>query len=182
SAARRQPRRTAGRGPPRERRVPPAGAVAEVIREKGPTRVQSRCRRPAVPGPLQRPAFRTGGEHRPTVQEKESPHTTDAVRHRRRGPPPPKKRRGVPHSESPAAWRGGRRGDCSRAQRVSAPSRGLELGSRVILARCPDRSVKKEEEMFLYLECGHFISRIYSRSNTRISSRWSVTSRYKPHF
>ncbi|CAB1457696.1 unnamed protein product [Pleuronectes platessa] len=36
----------------------------------------------------------------------------------------------------------------------------------------PDRSVKKEEEMFLYLECGHFISRIYSRSNTRITSRW----------
>ncbi|CAB1450983.1 unnamed protein product [Pleuronectes platessa] len=35
----------------------------------------------------------------------------------------------------------------------------------------PDRSVKKEEEMFLYLECGHFISRIYSRSNTRITSR-----------
>ncbi|CAB1452149.1 unnamed protein product [Pleuronectes platessa] len=55
---------------------------------------------------------------------------------------------------------------------VSAPSRSLELGSRVILARCPDRSVKKEEEMFLYLECGHFISRIYSRSNTRITSRW----------
>ncbi|CAB1457292.1 unnamed protein product [Pleuronectes platessa] len=46
---------------------------------------------------------------------------------------------------------------------VLAPSRSLELGSRVILARCPDRSVKKEEEMFLYLECGHFISRIYSR-------------------
>ncbi|CAB1440687.1 unnamed protein product [Pleuronectes platessa] len=54
---------------------------------------------------------------------------------------------------------------------VSAPSRSLELGSRVILARCPDRSVKKEEEMFLYLECSHFISRIYSRSNTRITSR-----------
>ncbi|CAB1427734.1 unnamed protein product, partial [Pleuronectes platessa] len=34
----------------------------------------------------------------------------------------------------------------------------------------PDRSVKKEEEMFLYLECGHFISRIYSRSNSRITS------------
>ncbi|CAB1414887.1 unnamed protein product [Pleuronectes platessa] len=53
---------------------------------------------------------------------------------------------------------------------VSAPSRSLELGSRVILARCPDHSVKKEE-MFLYLECGHFISRIYSRSNNRITSR-----------
>ncbi|CAB1420584.1 unnamed protein product [Pleuronectes platessa] len=54
---------------------------------------------------------------------------------------------------------------------VSAPSRSLELGSRVILARCPDRSVKEEEEMFLYLECSNFISRIYSRSNTRITSR-----------
>ncbi|CAB1419567.1 unnamed protein product [Pleuronectes platessa] len=65
---------------------------------------------------------------------------------------------------------------------VSAPSRSLELGSRVFLARCPDRSVKKEEEMFLYLECGHFISRIYSRSNTRITFRCSVTSRYKNTF
>ncbi|CAB1429256.1 unnamed protein product [Pleuronectes platessa] len=37
----------------------------------------------------------------------------------------------------------------------------------------PDRSVKKEEEMFLYLECGHVISQIYSRSNTRITSKWS---------
>ncbi|CAB1429651.1 unnamed protein product [Pleuronectes platessa] len=46
----------------------------------------------------------------------------------------------------------------------------------------PDRSVKKEEEMFLYLECGHFISRIYSRSNTRITSRCSVTSLYKHTF
>ncbi|CAB1436206.1 unnamed protein product [Pleuronectes platessa] len=44
SAARRQPRRTAGGGPPREQRVPPAVAVAEVIREKGPTRVQSGSR------------------------------------------------------------------------------------------------------------------------------------------
>ncbi|CAB1450037.1 unnamed protein product [Pleuronectes platessa] len=65
---------------------------------------------------------------------------------------------------------------------VSAPSRSLELGSRVILACCLDRSMKKEEEMFLYLECGHFISRIYSRSNTRITSRWSVTSPYKHTF
>ncbi|CAB1443995.1 unnamed protein product [Pleuronectes platessa] len=60
---------------------------------------------------------------------------------------------------------------------VSAPSRSLELGSQVILARCPDRSVKKEEEMFLYLECGHFISRIYSRSNTRITFRCRIRSR-----
>ncbi|CAB1441874.1 unnamed protein product, partial [Pleuronectes platessa] len=59
---------------------------------------------------------------------------------------------------------------------VSAPNRSLELGSRVIMLAVwpvtsrPDRSVKKEEEMFLYLECGHFISRIYCRSNTRITS------------
>ncbi|CAB1452146.1 unnamed protein product [Pleuronectes platessa] len=39
------------RGPPHERRVPPAGDVAEVIREKGSTRVQSRRRRPLYPVP-----------------------------------------------------------------------------------------------------------------------------------
>ncbi|CAB1437620.1 unnamed protein product [Pleuronectes platessa] len=109
SAARRQPRRTAGRAPPRERRVPPAGAVAEVIREKGPTRVQSRCRRPPYPvpsnGPPSAPAMDTAPRSK---RKKESPRTTDAVRHSGIGPPPPKKRRGVPHSESPAAWRGGR--------------------------------------------------------------------------
>ncbi|CAB1457818.1 unnamed protein product [Pleuronectes platessa] len=55
-AARRQPRRTAGGGSPRNRRVPPAGAVAEVIREKGPTRVQSRCRRPPYPVPSNVPS------------------------------------------------------------------------------------------------------------------------------
>ncbi|CAB1435131.1 unnamed protein product [Pleuronectes platessa] len=45
----------------------------------------------AVPGPLQPvPAFRTADRHRPAVQEKESPRTTDAVRHRVRGPPPKK--------------------------------------------------------------------------------------------
>ncbi|CAB1443508.1 unnamed protein product [Pleuronectes platessa] len=43
----------------------------------------------------------------------------------------------------------------------------------------PDRSVKKEEEMFLYLECGHFISRIYSRSNTRITSRWELSRHWE---
>ncbi|CAB1457667.1 unnamed protein product [Pleuronectes platessa] len=37
----------------------------------------------------------------------------------------------------------------SPASNVSAPSCSLELGSRVILARCPDRSVKKEEEIFM---------------------------------
>ncbi|CAB1446791.1 unnamed protein product [Pleuronectes platessa] len=103
---RRQPRRTAGRGPPRERRVPPAGAVAEVIREKGPTRVQSRCRRPPYPVPSNGPPSAT--DTAPRSKRKKAPRTTDAVRHSGIGPPPPKKRRGVPHAESPAAWRGGR--------------------------------------------------------------------------
>uniref|UniRef100_A0A8D3CXQ3 Uncharacterized protein n=1 Tax=Scophthalmus maximus TaxID=52904 RepID=A0A8D3CXQ3_SCOMX len=53
SAARRQPRRPAGVPPPRSGRVP-AGAVAGEIREKGPTRVQSRRRQTAVPDPLHR--------------------------------------------------------------------------------------------------------------------------------
>ncbi|CAB1420640.1 unnamed protein product [Pleuronectes platessa] len=75
-AARRQPRRTAGRGPPRQRRVPPTGAVAEVIREKGPTRVQSRCRRPPYPVPSA-PATDTA----PRSKRKNAPRTTDAVRH-----------------------------------------------------------------------------------------------------
>ncbi|CAB1457874.1 unnamed protein product [Pleuronectes platessa] len=69
-----------GAPPPRERRVPPAGAIAEVIREKGPTRVQSRCRRP---GPLQPvPAFCTADGHRPAAQEKRERRTPSL---RRRG-------------------------------------------------------------------------------------------------
>ncbi|CAB1417079.1 unnamed protein product, partial [Pleuronectes platessa] len=107
-AARRQPRRTAGRGPPRERRVPPAGAVAEVIREKGPTRVQSRCRRPPYPVPSNGPPSAPATDTTPRSKRKKAPRTTDAVRHSGIGPPPQKKRRGVPHAESPAAWRGGR--------------------------------------------------------------------------
>ncbi|CAB1430420.1 unnamed protein product [Pleuronectes platessa] len=72
----------------------------------------------AVPGPLQRPAFRTTDRHRPAAQEKDRPRTSDAVRRRGRGPPPPQKKRcGVPHTEPPATWRGGGRGNCS-------PSRG----------------------------------------------------------
>ncbi|CAB1457458.1 unnamed protein product [Pleuronectes platessa] len=81
---------------------------------------------PPPTGPLQPiPAFRTADEHRPAAQEKRE-------RRRREAPPDehlpsPKKRRGVPHTEPPAAWRGGRRGEC-------IPSRGIQmvaLGVRV---------------------------------------------------
>ncbi|CAB1436961.1 unnamed protein product [Pleuronectes platessa] len=90
SAARRQPRRIAGRGPPRERRVPPAGAVAEVIREKGPTRVQSRCRRPPYPVPSNGPPSAPATDTAPRSKRKKAPRTTDAVRHSGIGPPPKK--------------------------------------------------------------------------------------------
>ncbi|CAB1439251.1 unnamed protein product [Pleuronectes platessa] len=72
-AARRQPRRTAGRGPPRERRVPPAGAVAEVIREKGLTRVQGRCRRPPYPVPSNGPPSAPATDTAPRSKRKKAP-------------------------------------------------------------------------------------------------------------
>ncbi|CAB1412956.1 unnamed protein product [Pleuronectes platessa] len=78
-AARRQPRRTTGRAPPRERRVPPAGAVAEVIREKGPTRVQSRCRRPPYPVPSNGPPSAPATDTAPRSKRKKAPRTTDAT-------------------------------------------------------------------------------------------------------
>ncbi|CAB1415709.1 unnamed protein product [Pleuronectes platessa] len=59
---------------------------------------------PASNGPPSAPATDTA----PRSKRKKAPRTTDAVRHSGIGPPPPKKRRGVPHAESPAAWRGGR--------------------------------------------------------------------------
>ncbi|CAB1425294.1 unnamed protein product [Pleuronectes platessa] len=84
---RRQPRRIAGRGPLRERRVPPAGAVAEVIREKGPTRVQSRCRRPPYPVPSNGPPSAPATDTAPRSKRKKAPRTTDAplVRGLRKG-------------------------------------------------------------------------------------------------
>ncbi|CAB1445182.1 unnamed protein product [Pleuronectes platessa] len=78
--------------PPRERRVPPAGAVAEVIREKGPTRVQSRRRRPPYPVPSNGPPSAPAGDTTPRSKRKKAPRTTDAVRHSGIGPPPQKKR------------------------------------------------------------------------------------------
>ncbi|CAB1456773.1 unnamed protein product [Pleuronectes platessa] len=73
SAARRQPRRTAGRGPPRERRVPPTGAVAEVICEKVPTRVQSRRRRPPYPVPSNGLPSAPAGDTTPRSERKKAP-------------------------------------------------------------------------------------------------------------
>ncbi|CAB1443409.1 unnamed protein product [Pleuronectes platessa] len=66
------------REPPRERRVPPAGAVAEVIREKGPTRVQSRCCRPAYPVPSNGPPSAPATDTAPRSKRKKAPRTTDA--------------------------------------------------------------------------------------------------------
>ncbi|CAB1440778.1 unnamed protein product [Pleuronectes platessa] len=82
----------------RERRVPPTGAVAEVIRETGPTRVQSRCHRPPYPVPSNRsPPSAAPTDTAPRPTRRKAPH-------RGRAPPPLKKRRGVPHTEPPAAW------------------------------------------------------------------------------
>ncbi|CAB1428697.1 unnamed protein product [Pleuronectes platessa] len=69
----------------------------------------------AVPGPLQRPAFRTGGGNHPAVQEKESPRTTDAVRHSGIGPPPQKN---VEACRTPSLPRRGEEGDCSPSHRT----------------------------------------------------------------
>ncbi|CAB1416532.1 unnamed protein product, partial [Pleuronectes platessa] len=109
-AARRQPRRTAGRGPPRERRVPPAVAVAEVIREKGPTRVQSRRRRPPYPVPSNGPPS--------------APVTDTAPR--------------VPHAESPAAWRGGRLLPQPRHLPSGLTTNTNDIGESQVYYRCAD--------------------------------------------
>ncbi|CAB1413254.1 unnamed protein product [Pleuronectes platessa] len=102
SAARRQPRRTAGGGPPRERRVPPARAVAEVIREKGPTRVQSRRHLPPYQFPSNRsppttPATDTAPREK---EEKESPRTSED-------------KKNVEASRTSSLRRRGEEGDCS---------------------------------------------------------------------
>ncbi|CAB1430986.1 unnamed protein product [Pleuronectes platessa] len=138
-AARRQPRRTPGRGSPRERRVPPAGAVAEVIREKGPTRVQSRCRRPPYPVPSNGPPSAPATDTAPRSKRKKAPRTTDAVRHSGIGPPPPqKKRRGVPHAESPAAWRGGRLLPQPRHLPSGLTTNTNDIGESQVYYRCAD--------------------------------------------
>ncbi|CAB1424631.1 unnamed protein product [Pleuronectes platessa] len=103
------------RGPPRERRVPPTGAVAEVIREKGPTRVQSRRRRPPYPVPSNGLPSAPAGDT--AVKEKESPRTTDAVRQRRRGPPPKKN---VEACRTPGVRRRGEEGDGATAPPAAA--------------------------------------------------------------
>ncbi|CAB1420318.1 unnamed protein product [Pleuronectes platessa] len=67
------------------RRVPPAVAVAEVIREKGPTRVQSDRRRPPYPVPSNGPPSAPAMDTAPRYKRKKAPRTSDAVRcHRMR--------------------------------------------------------------------------------------------------
>ncbi|CAB1451862.1 unnamed protein product [Pleuronectes platessa] len=55
------------------RRVPPAVAVAEVIREKGPTRVQSRRRRPPYPVPSSAPPSAPAMDTAPPSKRKKAP-------------------------------------------------------------------------------------------------------------
>ncbi|CAB1451171.1 unnamed protein product [Pleuronectes platessa] len=71
------------------RRVPPAGDVAEVIRETGLTRVQIHCRQPPYPVPSNRsPPSAPPTDTAPRPKSTEAPRTSEAVRHRGRGPPP----------------------------------------------------------------------------------------------
>ncbi|CAB1415246.1 unnamed protein product [Pleuronectes platessa] len=68
-----------GPPPPRQRRVPLTGAVAEVIREKSPTHVQSRCRRPSYPVPSNRSppsAAPTDTAPRHTIRKAPAPRTS----------------------------------------------------------------------------------------------------------
>ncbi|CAB1414718.1 unnamed protein product [Pleuronectes platessa] len=55
------------------RRVPPAVAVAEVIREKGPTRVQSGRRRPPYPVPSNGPPSAPVMDTAPRSKRKKAP-------------------------------------------------------------------------------------------------------------
>ncbi|CAB1457786.1 unnamed protein product [Pleuronectes platessa] len=81
--------------PARERRVPPTGAVAEVIRETGPTRVQSRCHRPPYPVPSNRSppsAASTDTAPRPTRRKAPASRTSTS--------PPKKTPRSAAHRAS----------------------------------------------------------------------------------
>ncbi|CAB1417336.1 unnamed protein product [Pleuronectes platessa] len=81
--------------PPRERRVPLTGAVAEVIREKSPTHVQSRCRRPSYPVPSNRSrpsAAPTDTAPRHTIRKAPAPRTSTS--------PPKKTSRSAAHRAS----------------------------------------------------------------------------------
>ncbi|CAB1443608.1 unnamed protein product [Pleuronectes platessa] len=83
------------RPPPRERRVPLTGAVAEVIREKSPTHVQSRCRRPSYPVPSNRSppsAAPTDTAPRHTIRKAPAPRTSTS--------PPKKTSRSAAHRAS----------------------------------------------------------------------------------
>ncbi|CAB1431616.1 unnamed protein product [Pleuronectes platessa] len=60
--------------PPREQRVPPAGGVAEVIRQNGQTCVQSRCRLPPYPVPSNlSPPSAPGTDTAPQSKRKKAP-------------------------------------------------------------------------------------------------------------
>ncbi|CAB1448937.1 unnamed protein product [Pleuronectes platessa] len=61
------------RGPPCERRLPPAGGVAEVIRETGPTRVPSRCGRPPYPVPSNGPPSAPPTDTAPRPKRRKAP-------------------------------------------------------------------------------------------------------------
>ncbi|CAB1427503.1 unnamed protein product, partial [Pleuronectes platessa] len=79
----------------RERRVPLTGAVAEVIREKSPTHVQSRCRRPSYPVPSNRSppsAAPTDTAPRHTIRKAPAPRTSTS--------PPKKTSRSAAHRAS----------------------------------------------------------------------------------
>ncbi|CAB1443942.1 unnamed protein product, partial [Pleuronectes platessa] len=97
-------------GAPRGNGGFPQGAVAEVIREKGPTRVQSRCRRPPYPVPSNGPPSAPATDTAPRSKRKKAPRTTDAVRHSGIGPPPQKN---VEACCTPSLRRRGEEGDCS---------------------------------------------------------------------
>ncbi|CAB1460629.1 unnamed protein product [Pleuronectes platessa] len=147
--------------------------------------VQSRRRRPPYPVPSNGPPSAPAGDT--AVQEKESPRTTDAVRHRRRGPPPSKKRRGVPLAGSPEAWRGGRRGDCSPSHGTCSPSRGtcpaLLLLLFCIIRKCWDHGclamvTDNERDKQIEAKCGpdavYFLS--FERSLIQVGCIMTIIS------
>ncbi|CAB1426579.1 unnamed protein product [Pleuronectes platessa] len=69
------------------RRVPPADAVAEVIREKGPTRVQSRRRRPPYPVPSNGPPSAPAMDTAPRSKRKKAPAPATPLGPTGLGPP-----------------------------------------------------------------------------------------------
>ncbi|CAB1435968.1 unnamed protein product [Pleuronectes platessa] len=114
-----QPRRTTGGAPPHERRVPPAGAVAEMIREMCPTRIQSRhgCRRTRSPRTARLPHWRRTPPRGP--RERKPPHQRRREAQRTRTYPP--KNLEACHTPS-LRWRG-EEGNCSPSKLSLLPIR-----------------------------------------------------------